>query len=65
MGAGTKEVATIEALPDKVNFLKQTEMKKIANSNKLASFEATLVQNLPKIKTRKCLFLDLYTDILY
>ena len=27
MGAGTKEVATIEALPDKVNFLKERNTK--------------------------------------
>ena len=40
MGAGTKEVATIEALPDKVNFLKE-------RNNKLAKLGELSITDSP------------------
>ena len=50
MGAGTKEVATIEALPDKVNFLKidrNKEKSKYQIETKLQASKLRLFKILP------------------
>ena len=74
MGAGTKEVATIEALPDKVNFLKidrNKEKSKYQIETNLQASKLRLFKILPtecrvQLKLKQgsvCFFI--YTQIYY